>query len=146
MAHWLSVFNIVIFYFDKHWYDSLNYNLQILQTHKEVRNTVLPKILYIFYRGNLKNQINFIKIKYHDIKYRKINPLFSFVSGNSLVVVRRLILVFFCRHDSSVDSTYLQYIIILEAGRWPICFQVIMFNVYFLMRLGQLLLTTRLTE
>jgi len=42
------------------------------------------------------------------------------------------IFVFFCRHDSSVDSTYLQYIIILEAGRWPICFQVIMFNVYFL--------------
>ena len=39
-----------------------------------------------------------------------------------------------------------QYIIILEAGRWPICFQVIMFNVYFLMRLGQLLLTTRLNR
>ena len=24
VAHWLSVFNIVIFYFDKLWYDSLN--------------------------------------------------------------------------------------------------------------------------
>jgi len=43
------------------------------------------------------------------------------------------IFVFFCRHDSSIDSAHLQYIIILEAGRWPICFQVIMFNVYFLM-------------
>ena len=41
------------------------------------------------------------------------------------------IFVFFCCHDSSIDSTHLQYIIILEAGRWPICFQVIMFNVYF---------------
>jgi len=56
------------------------------------------------------------------------------------------IFVFFCRHDSSFDSAHLQYIIILEAGRWPICFQVIMFNVYFLMRLGQLLLTTRLNR
>ena len=56
------------------------------------------------------------------------------------------IFVFFCRHDSSIDSTHLQYIIILEAGRWPICFQVIMFNVYFLMRLGQLRLQTRQTD
>ena len=70
--------------------------------------------------------------------------LFLF-QGNSLVVFRRLI-VFFCRHDSSVDCTHLQYIIILEAGRWPICFQVIMFNVYFLMRLGQLRLSTRRTD
>ena len=31
------------------------------QTHLGVRITVLPKILYIFYRGNLKNQINLSK-------------------------------------------------------------------------------------
>ncbi len=49
------------------------------------------------------------------------------------------------KHVQGTGSPNL-YIIILEAGRWPICFQVIMFNVYFLMRLGQLLLTTRLTE
>ncbi len=47
-----------------------------------------------------------------------------------LVVIWRLIFVV-CRRDSSVDFTLLQYIIILEAGWWPICFQVIMFNVYF---------------
>ncbi len=29
------------------------------QTHLGVGITVLPKILYIFYRGNLKNQIKF---------------------------------------------------------------------------------------
>ena len=70
--------------------------------------------------------------------------LFLF-QGNSLVVFRRLI-VFFCRHDSSVDCTHLQYIIILEAGRWPICFQVIMFNVYFWFWWGQLCLSTRRTD
>jgi hypothetical protein len=44
---------------------------QILQTdssggknHSPSKNTIY------FLQGNLKNQINFIKIKYHDIKYR----------------------------------------------------------------------------
>jgi len=58
-----------------------------------------------------------------------------------------LLFIFFCLHDSSFDSTRLQYIIIiLKKAGGPICFQVIMFNVYFLMRLGQLLLTTRLNR
>ena len=63
-----------------------------------------------------------------------------------MVVSRRLI-IYLLLSSRLVDRQYtLQYIIILEAGRWPICFQVIMFNVYFLMRLGQLLLTTRLNR
>ncbi len=34
-----------------------------------------------------------------------------------------------CRRDSSVDLTRSQYITILEAGRWPICFQVMFYIV-----------------
>ncbi len=34
-----------------------------------------------------------------------------------------------CRRDSSVDFTRSQYITILEAGRWPICFQVMFYIV-----------------
>ena len=45
-----------------------------------------------------------------------------------LVVLLRHIFIVVCRRDSSVDFTRLQYITILEAGRWPICFQV-MFNI-----------------
>ena len=61
-------------------------------------------------------------------------------------VVSTLFLGVFCLCDTSVDFTRLQHKIILKKAGGPICFQVIMFNVYFLMRLGQLLLTTRLNR
>ena len=40
------------------------------QTHLGVRITVLQKILYIFLQGKFKESNQFIKIKYHNIKYR----------------------------------------------------------------------------
>ena len=47
-------------------------------------------------------------------------------------VVSTLFLGVFCLCDTSVDFTRLQHIIIiLKKAGGPICFQVIMFNVYF---------------
>ena len=119
------------------------------QTHLGVRITVLPKILYIFYRGNLKNQINLSKSN-----ITILNPLFSFCFRNTyhlwqpfLVVFRRLIF-HLCLSSRLVGRlyTFTAHKIILKKAEWPLYLQITMFNVYFLMRLGQLLLTTRRTE
>jgi hypothetical protein len=58
-------------------------------------------------------------------------------------VVSTLFLGVFCLCDTSVDFTRLQHKIILKKAGGPICFQVIMFNVYFWFWWGQLCLSTR---
>ncbi len=51
------------------------------KNHSPSKNTIY------FLQGNLKNQINFIKIKYHNINTEQIDPLFSFCFRQLILVV-----------------------------------------------------------
>ena len=87
------------------------------QTHLGVRITVLPKILYIFYRWNLKNHIKVYQNQISQYKIQIINePLFLFfVSGIHKYIWQR----FGCPLKMSTqrrlasDLLRLQYVIIM---------------------------------